>query len=134
MQSRLAGKKTLITDDAGGIGAAIVQLFAKHGANVVLPDLEHNRKAAKALIELLGGTSRAAFIPANTLIWAETKNLFQEVIQTFGWLDIIIANTGLMESNPTLDVSLTDDQGDLVEATDASKVIDVNIKGTLNSE
>ncbi|KEF52329.1 uncharacterized protein A1O9_11569 [Exophiala aquamarina CBS 119918] len=133
LRYKLTGKTTLITGAAGGIGAAIVQLFAKHGANVVLTDLEHNRKAAEALIELLGGTSRAAFIPANTLIWAEMKNLFKEVIQRFGRLDIVIANAGLMESNPTLDMSLTDDHGDLVEATDASKVIDVNIKGTLNT-
>lgn len=130
----LAGKTALISGAAGGIGTAIVQLFVKHGANVVLTDLEHSRKAAEALIESLEGSgSQAVFIPANTLVWRDMKDLFKGAVEKFGRLDIVVANAGLMESSATLDMSLVDDHGDLREATDAAKVIDVNIKGTLNS-
>lgn len=47
---------------------------------------------------------------------------------------MVVANAGVMESHMTLDIETVDINGDLLEATEASKVIDVNVKGTLNSK
>lgn len=38
-----------------------------------------------------------------------------------------------MESSPVLDVDSVDENGDLRENTEADRVIDVNLKGRLNS-
>ena len=38
-----------------------------------------------------------------------------------------------METSPILYFNAIDEDGDLLESREASKVIDVNIKGTLNS-
>ncbi|KAM0415799.1 hypothetical protein ACHAPT_013260 [Fusarium lateritium] len=130
----IKSKTVLVTGAAGGIGLEIVRLFYSHGANVVMADLERGRPTAEAFMRTLSDQSRAIFIAANTLVWDEMKDLFKSTIKKFNTLDVVIANAGVMESHPTLDVETVDAAGDLLEATEASKVIDINLKGTLNSE
>ncbi|KAJ4204139.1 hypothetical protein NW759_014976 [Fusarium solani] len=98
-----------------------------------MADLERGRPTAEAFIRTVPDQSRVIFIAANTLAWNEMKDLFKTAIQIFNSLDVVIANAGVMESHPTLDVETVDAAGDLLEATEASKVIDINLKGTLNS-
>lgn len=127
--SNLKGKTAVVTGAAGGIGAEIVRLFSKHGVNVVLADLEYGRLVAEGIIALLTEQSKALFVPANTLDWTQMKHRFKESIGTFSRLDIVVTNAGLMESKPTLDIETLDDNGELHEATEASKAINVNVKG-----
>jgi hypothetical protein len=47
---------------------------------------------------------------------------------------VVVANAGVMESHMTLDVETVDANNDLLEGTEASRVININVKGTLNSE
>ena len=124
----------MITGAVGGIGIEIVRLYASHGANVVVADLERSRFAAESLIATLPYPSQAIFAQANILVWSEMKELFKTAIKKFGSVEIVVANAGVMESHMTLDVETVDTTGDLLEATEASKVIDINVKGTLNSE
>jgi NAD(P)-dependent dehydrogenase (short-subunit alcohol dehydrogenase family) len=127
-------KTVVVTGAAGGIGLEIVRLFESHGANVVMADLEHARPATEALIATLPDPSRVIFVPANTLVWTEMKEMFKTAIRTFGGVDTVVANAGVMESHAVLDVETVDANGDLLEATEASKVIDINLKGTLSSK
>lgn len=132
--SNIHGKTVLITGAVGGIGMEIVRLYSYHGANVVIADLENTRSAAEKLIATLPDPSRAIFVQANTLIWNEMKELFSIAVKTFGSIEVVVANAGVMENHMTLDVETVDSNGDLLEATEASKVIDINVKGTLNSK
>lgn len=127
------GKTVVVTGAAGGIGQEIVRIFHSSGAKVIVADLERARPAAEALIAGLSDSSRALFVPASTLDWAEMKNTFKTAVSRFGSIDVVVANAGVMESHNTLDVDTVDGDGDLVEATEANKVIDINQKGTLNS-
>lgn len=130
----IKSKTVVVTGAAGGIGLEIVRLFESHGANVVMADLERARPTAEALIATLSDPSRVVFVPANTLDWKQMVQLFQTTINTFGSVDTVIANAGVMESHATLDVDTVDEDGYLLEATEASKVIDINLKGTLSSK
>jgi NAD(P)-dependent dehydrogenase (short-subunit alcohol dehydrogenase family) len=132
--SNIKGKTVVITGAVGGIGMEIVRLYASHGANVVVADLECSRVAAESLIATLPDPSKAIFAQANILVWTEMKELFKTAIKKFGSVEIVVANAGVMESHMTLDVETVDTTGDLLEATEASKVIDINVKGTLNSK
>jgi NAD(P)-dependent dehydrogenase (short-subunit alcohol dehydrogenase family) len=132
--SNIKGKTVVITGAVGGIGVEIVRLYASHGANVVVADLERSRLAAERLIATLPDPSRAIFVSANTLVWTEMKELFKATIRAFGSVEVVVANAGVMESHMTLDVETVDTNGDLLEAMEASKVIDINVKGTLNCE
>ncbi|GLA67595.1 hypothetical protein CBS147353_10670 [Aspergillus niger] len=131
----LAGKTAILTGAAGGIGTAIATLFLNHGANVVLADLVHTRLTIEGMISALpeNQRSRALFMPTNIVNWSETASLFRNASNHFGRIDLVIANAGIMETTPVLDdLDTVDEQGDLVEHTGFSTVIDVNVKGTMN--
>lgn len=127
-------KTVLITGAARGIGAATAALFNQHGANVVLADLAQFRNAAEDLIKSqLAHPDHAIFVPGNITDWVQLTACFETAVDRFGGIDIVVANAGIMESRPVLDMDLVDANGDLCEDTEAGRVIDVNLKGTLNS-
>lgn len=122
----------IVTGAAGGIGAETVRVLHANGAKVVLADLPASRNAAQDVIASLSDPNRAHFMPANILKWDEMKALFKAAIERFGRVDIVVANAGLMESKPFFEFE-TDETGDLREPTESYRVIDVNLKGTMNS-
>lgn len=128
-----ASKTVIITGAANGIGAATATLFNAHDANVVISDLESCREKAESLIQSFAHPDRAVFIPADILNWTDMITLFNQTAQKFGPIDIVIANAGTMESSAVLDLNDVDDEGNLKESTEGFKVIDINLKGTLNS-
>jgi NAD(P)-dependent dehydrogenase (short-subunit alcohol dehydrogenase family) len=132
--SQSTGKTVLITGAARGIGAATVRQFNNHGANVILADLTPLKDAAEEVIRTLAHPDRAIFISVNIVNWAELTACFEEAITKFGSVDIVIANAGIMESHPVLDLDAVDENGRLLENEEAGRVIDVNLKGTLNSK
>lgn len=133
--SQSVGKTVLITGAARGIGAATAILFNSHGANVVLADLPQLRHSAEEVIQKqINFPTRAIFVPADIVDWAELTACFEAAITTFGKVDIVVANAGIMESESVLDMTNVDANGRLLESLEAGRVIDVNLKGTLNSE
>ncbi|KAJ5897144.1 hypothetical protein N7504_007432 [Penicillium tannophilum] len=129
----LASRTAIITGGAGGIGAATARIFNQHGANVVIADIPAVEDKANAIIASLPYPSRALFVPADILNWEDMKNLFKRTVQTFGMVHIVVANAGAMESLEVLNLEDVDSEGDLRESNEAFKVIDVNLKGTLNT-
>ncbi|KAI1878950.1 hypothetical protein JX265_003127 [Neoarthrinium moseri] len=128
-----ASKTVIITGGANGIGAATTRLYNTQGANIVVADLAPCRKAADELIRSLPNPPRAVFIPTDILDWAQMTNLFKEALRRFGSIDIVVANAGIMETSPVLDENAVDENGDLLESTEGFRVIDINLKGTLNT-
>lgn len=133
--SQSAGKTVLITGAARGIGAATAILFNSHGANVILADLPQLRESANEVIQnQIEFPSRAIFVSTDITNWTELTACFEAAITNFGEVDIVIANAGIMESESVLDMDNVDANGHLLESLEAGRVIDVNLKGTLNSE
>ncbi|KAJ5091982.1 hypothetical protein NUU61_006852 [Penicillium alfredii] len=127
-------KTVLITGAARGIGAATAALFNSHGANVVLADLDRFRDTAESLINTqMNHPERAIFVPGNIVDWAELTQCFKTTVTKFGGIHIVVANAGIMESQPVLDLDSVDENSDLRENAEAERVIDVNLKGTLNN-
>ena len=95
----LTGKVAVITGSSKGIGKAIAERMAEHGAKVVIS----SRKAgpcdevAQALNDRHGeGTAIA--IPANIASKEELQRLVDETNATFGKIDILVCNAA---SNPS---------------------------------
>ena len=128
----LAAQTVIVTGGANGIGACTVRHCYLHGANVVIADLPSAHLEATTLIASFPDPSRALFIPVNIVVWAELRALFSTAVGQFGRVDIVIANAGVMESRDFFDFKI-DDEGQLTEDLSVAKVIDVNLKGAMNS-
>ncbi|KAK8045013.1 hypothetical protein PG993_005037 [Apiospora rasikravindrae] len=128
----LSGQTVIITGAARGIGAAAAAIFNKHGANVAIADLPQLQSTAEALIRSLDHPERASFMGANVTKWKEMVELFDCTINKFGGVDMVVANAGIMETAPILDMQLDENRAPL-ESKEALDVLDVNLKGTLNT-
>lgn len=134
MASDKVQQTVIITGAAGGIGAATASLYNSRGYNVILADLARSREAAETLMQTMPHPTRAKFVEVDICNWDQMKALFKSAIQHFGSIDVVVANAGIMESHEVLDLDQLDEGGDLLESTEASRVIDINLKGTLNSK
>ncbi len=102
----MKNKVVIITGAASGIGKATAELFAKHGASVVISDIqEAEGKATTENIIANGG--KASFIKTDVSRPEEMEALVNFAIKTYGKLDIAINNAGIGgELNPTADMSI----------------------------
>ncbi|XP_033834891.1 15-hydroxyprostaglandin dehydrogenase [NAD(+)]-like [Periophthalmus magnuspinnatus] len=96
----LSGKVALVTGGAMGIGRAMVEELLKHGAKVALLDM--NAGAGKSLLETLEtkfGKDKTLFIECNVQSEEQLKAAFQKTVETFGGLDIVCNNAGVLNEN-----------------------------------
>ncbi|KAH6633546.1 hypothetical protein C7974DRAFT_452900 [Boeremia exigua] len=125
-------KTVIVTGGAGGIGAQTILTFHAHGCNVVIADLAFARGAAESLIASLPDPNRALFHETDITDWQAMRSLFRTTKKRFGQVDVVVANAGLMESKGFFDFE-EDEGGELKEPTEASRIIDVNLKGSMNT-
>lgn len=131
--SDLTSKTVLVTGGANGIGAAIVQAYARLNANIVIADLSSTSSSASTLIDSLSHPDRAIFVPVDITDWTSMVALFNTAVSKFGRVDIVVANAGIMETKPFFDFDVDESTGDLSEERGAARVVDINLKGTMNS-
>lgn len=118
--SRLSDRVVVITGASSGIGAATARHLARDGATVVLAALSPDRlEAVQATIEATGG--RALCVPADVTERAQCDALIQTTLDTFGQLDVLVNNAGVMP--------LSFVKNARVEEWD--RMVDVNLKGVL---
>ncbi|MBL0968290.1 MAG: SDR family oxidoreductase [Brevundimonas sp.] len=94
----LTGKVAVITGSSKGIGKAIAERMAEHGARVVIS----SRKAGPCdevaqAINAKHGEGRAIAVPANIASKEELQRLVDETNAAFGQIDILVCNAA---SNP----------------------------------
>ena len=119
---RLANKVALITGAASGMGQVAAEIFAREGASVVITDIasEAGEKTAQRF-RSAGG--QAIFIRANVASEAEVEQMIAAAIKTFGRIDVLYNNAGIMP----------DDDGSVVNLSESTwdRIMDVNLKSTL---
>ncbi|HTG48118.1 MAG TPA: glucose 1-dehydrogenase [Actinomycetota bacterium] len=92
---RLDGKVALITGGGSGMGRVASELFAAEGAKVVLTDVNDVAGAATASgIRDAGGEAR--FVHADVSLEADAEAMVRSAVQTFGGLDVLYNNAGVM--------------------------------------
>ncbi|KEF55931.1 uncharacterized protein A1O9_07511 [Exophiala aquamarina CBS 119918] len=129
----LTGKTALITGGSNGIGAAMVQAYARLNASIVIADLPSTSSSAKKVIDSLKHPARAIFVPVDITDWSSMVGLFKTAISRFGTVDIVVANAGVMETKPFFDFEVDEATGDLREDAGVTRVLDINLKGTMNT-
>lgn len=119
MSTLLEGKTVIITGAASGMGRAGAALFAEHGAQVVVADLNASgAKETVTQIEAAGG--RAAAFTYDATSAEETAALVAFTKDTYGRIDSAWANAGL----PAPFMALEDHDESLFD-----RLMAVNVKG-----
>lgn len=96
----LNGKVAVVTGAVMGIGKAITEKLLQNGAKVVLLDM--NETGAASLMETLTkqyGKERVLFLSCNVEQEEQVKAAFQETIKTFGGIDILCNNAGILNES-----------------------------------
>ena len=114
----MVGKTVLITGASRGIGAAAARAFAGAGANVALV-----ARGTEAIADLAGEIGKNALaIPCDVARHSEIEAAIAATARTFGGLDVLINNAGVID--PIGHLSDTDPE-------DWSRTIDINLKGVM---
>ncbi|XP_011481423.1 15-hydroxyprostaglandin dehydrogenase [NAD(+)] [Oryzias latipes] len=93
----LTGKSAVVTGAAMGIGKALSELLLENGAKVALLDV--NDSAGQSLMESLNqqhGAGSALFLKCDVESEEQLKAAFQKTVETFGGIDILCNNAGIM--------------------------------------
>lgn len=119
MSERLKDKTAVITGSSRGIGAAIARGFAREGCNVVINYFTSEEKAeeVKRYAEDLG--AGAITVRADVSKRDQVEHLFERARKSFGRIDILINNAGLIKRTPFLEIC--DEEWD--------KIFEVIVKG-----
>ena len=94
----LEGKVAVVTGSSRGIGRAIAERLAEHGANVVVSS--RKPQACQEVVDVINarhGAGRAIVIPANISSKDDLRRLVEETDAAFGKIDILVCNAA---SNP----------------------------------
>jgi NAD(P)-dependent dehydrogenase (short-subunit alcohol dehydrogenase family) len=112
----MSGRTVMITGASRGIGAAAARVFADAGANVVL-----TARSAEAIADLAGEIGDSALaVPCDVSRYWEVAAAIEAAVATFGGLDVLINNAGVIDPIARLVDSDPDGWG---------QSVDVNLKG-----
>ncbi len=89
----LEGKTAVVTGSGRGIGRAVAELMAEHGASVVVNDLDETA-AQETLDALRGGGAKAEAVVGSVTEPDFARQLLSAAKDAFGGFDIIVNNAG----------------------------------------
>ncbi|EEF35464.1 short chain aldehyde dehydrogenase 1 [Ricinus communis] len=117
---RLEGKVALITGGASGMGESSARLFVKHGAKVVVADVQD--ELGYSLCKELGSDQEIiSYIHCDVTCDSDVQNAVDFAVSKYGKLDIMFSNAGVAGN---VYPSIVD-----TENEDFKRVFDINVFG-----
>ena len=120
MSNNISGKVVIITGASSGLGEATARHLAEKGARVVLAARRKDKLDA-LVAELVAAGGQAVAYQTDVTSQDDVKALIQGAVDTFGRLDVLVNNAGLMAIAPLSEGRV--DEWD--------RMLDINIKGLL---
>ena len=91
---KVENKSVIVTGAGSGIGAASAELFATHGAKVIVADINMDN-ADKVVQRIKDSGGEAVAVKVNVTKYEEVENMVNQTINHFGKLDVIVNNAGI---------------------------------------
>src|SRR4051794_11629323 len=121
------GTVAIVTGAGRGIGREEALLLAREGGAVVVNDLGASSEgsgadatpAQQVVDEITAGGGRAVANYGSVASFAEAKELVEQAVDTFGGLDVLINNAGILRDK--MSFNMDEDEWDLV--------VNVHMKG-----
>jgi NAD(P)-dependent dehydrogenase (short-subunit alcohol dehydrogenase family) len=109
-----------------GIGYATAELFAEHGAKVVVVDVTIEESSAAEIASSIRKNTRAdaevLALPCDIANADDCNRMVAAVESRFGTIDCMVNSAGIVRAQPLLDIS----------EQDYDLVVDINLKGAFN--
>lgn len=118
---RLKDKVALITGASSGIGKESALLFAQEGAKIVCVDL-NDQAGQETVAEIKASGGKAAYIHADISKAKDSENMVKFAEDSFGKLNIMFNNAGIMHSSDDDAVNTDEDIWDLTMSINAKGV------------
>lgn len=113
----MKGKVAIVTGAGAGIGEVTAILFAREGASVCCVDIAESASKIAQKIKDSGG--RAQFIQGDVSRAEDAKKIVDEAVATYGRIDILFNNAGIVVSGRV----------DNTSVEDWDKTMGVNVRG-----
>ena len=116
---RLAGQTAVITGSSSGIGQGIAIAMAREGAQVCINYHGSEEGAQKTLKAVEEAGAKGITVQADVSDPDDVARMFEQIIEQFGTVDILVSNAGLQKDAPFLEM----------EYEDWKKVVDTDLTG-----
>lgn len=120
MSNDIRGKVVVITGASSGLGEATARVLCAEGAKVVLGARRVDRLSA-LVAQLAGRGGEARALQTDVAHRDQVKRLVDAAVDTYGRIDVMINNAGLMPLAPL----------ERLKVDEWDEMIDVNLKGVL---
>lgn len=117
-----SGKVAIVTGSSRGIGAAIAKRLAADGYKIMVNCVVNRDLAEKVSLEIKEKGGKATWLQADVRRPDAVNELFNLTEKTFGGVDVVINNAGVMKLSPF--AKMTDEDFDYI--------MDTNVKGGFN--
>lgn len=99
------GRVALITGGSRGIGAAIAVRLARSGCHVVVNYFRHRKAAEEVAGEVRAAGMKALIVKANVANEGAVSEMFRQIREEFGQLDILVSNAASGVLKPALELT-----------------------------
>ena len=113
-------RSAIVTGSSRGIGREVAKRLARDGFGVVINYLSNGGEANSVVAEIEAAGGKAIAVKADVAETADVERMFKETVETFGTVDVVVNNSGIMPLSP-----IADGDVDLFD-----KVIRTNLRGT----
>jgi len=101
----MVGRVAFVTASVKGLGRAFALGLAKHGCDLVIHHRKNPAEAEQTAQEIQALGRRVLIVKGNLNSVATVRQIFAQILASFGRIDIVVNNAGVYHKNPIAEVT-----------------------------